>query len=146
MVTVYYEPETAIGQGGAQRDFALQLVKRGFVALSIGTKEASEAKTYAIYHPSLEQARVEPLSMLAYAAANAWYVLASRPEVAAERIGIVGHSFGGKWAMFASCLFDKFACGAWSDPGIMFDEAVPRSIIGNRGIWVIIRNPGASVA
>ncbi len=125
VVTVYYEPETAIGQGGAQRDFALQLVKRGFVALSIGTKEASEAKTYAIYHPSLEQARVEPLSMLAYAAANAWYVLASRPEVAAERIGIVGHSFGGKWAMFASCLFDKFACGVWSDPGIMFDEARP---------------------
>ena len=24
--------------------------------------------------------------------------------------------------MFASCLFDKFACAAWSDPGIMFDN------------------------
>ena len=23
--------------------------------------------------------------------------------------------------MFASCLFDKFACAAWSDPGIAFD-------------------------
>ena len=23
--------------------------------------------------------------------------------------------------MFASCLFDKFACAAWSDPGIVFD-------------------------
>ena len=23
--------------------------------------------------------------------------------------------------MFASCLYDKFACAAWSDPGIVFD-------------------------
>lgn len=125
VVTVFYEPETAIGLGKEHRDFALQLVRRGFVALSLGTKEASEAKTFSIYHPSLERAEVEPLSMLGYAAANAWYVLAARPEVDAERIGIVGHSFGGKWAMFASCLFDKFACAAWSDPGIMFQEDRP---------------------
>lgn len=24
--------------------------------------------------------------------------------------------------MFASCLFEKFACAAWSDPGIVFDD------------------------
>ncbi len=125
VVTVYYEPETAIGQGRPFRDFAYQLARRGFVALSLGTTEATQAKTYALYYPSIDDAQVEPLSMLAYAAANAWYVLAARPEVDPERIGIVGHSFGGKWAMFASCLFDKFACAAWSDPGIVFDEARP---------------------
>lgn len=122
VVTVFYEPETAIGLGIANRDFALQLARRGFVTLSIGTTEASQAKTYSLYYPSIEDAQVAPLSMLGYAAANAWYVLADRPEVDANRIGIVGHSFGGKWAMFASCLFDKFACAAWSDPGIVFDE------------------------
>jgi len=121
VLTVYYEPETAVGLGSPNRDFALQLAKRGFVALSIGTTEATEAKEYSLYWPSLEDARVEPLSMLACAAANAWHVLADRPEVDPERIGIVGHSFGGKWAMFASCLFEKFACAAWSDPGIVFD-------------------------
>ncbi len=103
VVTVYYEPETAIGLGNANRDFAYQLARRGFVALSIGTTEATQAKTYSLYYPGLDNARVQPLSMLAYAAANAWYVLAARPEVDPERIGIVGHSFGGKWAMFASC-------------------------------------------
>ncbi len=123
VVTVYYEPETAIGLGTPNRDFAFQLARRGFVTLSLGTTEASEAKTYSLYYPSIEDAQVAPLSMLGYAAANAWYVLANRPEVDAQRIGIVGHSFGGKWAMFASCLFDKFACAAWSDPGIVFDEA-----------------------
>jgi len=125
IVTVYYEPETAIGLGNANRDFALQLARRGFVALSIGTTETSEAKTYATYYPSIEDAQVEPLSMLGCAAANAWHVLADRPEVDSQRVGIVGHSYGGKWAMFASCLFDKFACAAWSDPGIVFDEARP---------------------
>lgn len=122
VLTVYYEPETAIGQGGEFRDFAIQLARRGFVALSIGTTEASQAQTYAIYHPSIEAAEVEPLSMLGYAAANAWHVLAVRPEVDSARIGVVGHSFGGKWGMFAACLFDKFACAVWSDPGIVFDD------------------------
>ena len=125
VVTVFYEPETAIGLGTPNRDFALQLARRGFVTLSIGTTEASRAGTYALYYPNIEAADVAPLSMLGYAAANAWHVLAARPEVDAKRIGIVGHSFGGKWAMFASCLFDKFACAAWSDPGIVFDEARP---------------------
>ncbi len=92
------------------------------MALSIGTTEASQAQTYAIYHPNIEAAEVEPLSMLGYAAANAWHVLAARPEVDSKRIGIVGHSFGGKWGMFAACLFDKFACAVWSDPGIVFDD------------------------
>ena len=121
VLTVYYEPETAIGLGQELRDFAYQLTKRGFITLSIGTSEATEAKEYALYWPSIEEATVEPLSMLGYAAANAYHVLASRPEVDPHRIGIVGHSFGGKWAMFASCLYDKFACAAWSDPGIVFD-------------------------
>jgi hypothetical protein len=44
------------------------------------------------------------------------------PEVDAERIGIIGLSYGGKWSMFASCLYDKFACAVWSDPGIVFNE------------------------
>lgn len=121
VVTVYYEPETGIGLGKEYRDFAYQLARRGFVTLSLGTTEATAAKTYALYYPDIDHAEVQPLSMLAYAAANAWYVLAQRGEVDSERIGIVGHSFGGKWAMFASCLFDKFACGVWSDPGIVFD-------------------------
>ncbi len=122
VVTVFYEPETAVGLAGKEyRDFAYQLARRGFIALSLGTTEATEAKTYALYYPDIDHAEVQPLSMLACAAANAWYVLAQRPEVDSSRIGIVGHSFGGKWAMFASCLFDKFACAVWSDPGIVFD-------------------------
>ncbi|SMO62715.1 prolyl oligopeptidase family serine peptidase [Fodinibius sediminis] len=125
VITVYYEPETAIGEGRPHRDFAYQLTKRGFVTMSLGTTRATEEKTYSLYYPNLEDARVEPLSMLAYAASNAWHVLAKRPEVDSTRIGIMGHSFGGKWAMFASTLFDKFAAAVWSDPGIVFEQSRP---------------------
>lgn len=125
VLTVFYDPETAVGRGErksrATCDFAIQLTRRGFVTLSIGTKEASARGEYSLYWPSIDQVDVQPLSMLACAAANSWYVLASRPEVDSTRIGIIGHSFGGKWAMFASCLFDRFACAVWSDLGIVFD-------------------------
>ena len=126
VITVYYEPETAIGWGSPDhpnRDFAYQLTKRGFVTLSIGTTKATKEKTFSLYYPNISNAQVEPLSMLACAAANAWYVLSKIPQVDSSRIGIMGHSFGGKWAMFASCLFNKFACAVWSDPGIVFDES-----------------------
>ena len=120
---MYYEPETAAGLGERKdRDYALQLTKRGFVTLSLGTTQATADKTYALYYPDIDHATVQPLSMLAYAAANAWYALSHYPEVDSQRIGITGHSFGGKWSMFASCQFDKFACEAWSDPGIAFQN------------------------
>ncbi len=123
VITVFYEPETAAGiEGKPYRDFAYQLVKRGFVTLSIGTTETTNNKTYSIYYPNRENAVIQPLSTLAYAAANAYEALAKVKDVDPKRIGIVGHSYGGKWAMFASCLYDKFAAAVWIDPGIVFDE------------------------
>lgn len=123
VVTVFYQPESAVGLDDKQnRDFAYQLMKRGFVTLSIGTTETTNNKTYSIYYPSRENAEIQPLSALAYAAANAYEVLAKFEEVDADRVGIVGHSYGGKWAMFASCLYDKYSTAVWIDPGIVFDE------------------------
>ncbi len=126
VITVYYEPETAAGLGRPDlpdRDFAYQLCKKGFVTLSLGTTESTNSKTYSIYYPGIQNASVQPLSMLAYAAANAWNVLAKVKDVDSKRIGIMGHSYGGKWAMFASCLYEKFACAVWSDPGVVFENS-----------------------
>ncbi len=119
IVVVYYEPDTAVGHNEKEnRDFALQLANRGFVCLSMGTGAS-------IYYPNRDRAEIQPLSANAYAAANAYHVVANLPQVDAKRVGIVGHSYGGKWAMFAACLYDKFACAAWSDGGIVFDETRP---------------------
>jgi hypothetical protein len=127
VLVVFYDPETGVGLGKGLRDFAYQLAKRGFVTLSIGTPEFCSLKPP--YKPLCEspagQPQLQPLSALAYVAANCHTALANLPNVDPARIGIVGHSYGGKWAMFASCLYEKFACAVWSDPGIVFDETRP---------------------
>jgi dienelactone hydrolase len=121
VLVVYYEPETSIGQNPKQplRDFGLQLAKRGFVTLSIGTPGGNAWK------PDTGKAVCQPLSFHAYVAANGWHALANLPEVDTKRIGVAGHSYGGKWAMFAAALWEKFAAVAVSDPGIVFDESRP---------------------
>jgi hypothetical protein len=137
ILVVFYAPEVSVayqgpraiegqakrylipGERGRLLDFALQLARRGFVTLSIGTP-GDDA-----YHPLQTGAKCQPLSYLAYIAANCHTILAQRPEVDAARIGVMGHSYGGKWALFASCFYEKFACAVWSDPGIVFDESQP---------------------
>ena len=115
----FYEPETSIGLGKPGRDFAYQLTRRGFVTLSIGSPGGDAWK------PERGGAICQPLSFLAYLAANGANALASLPEVDPERLGVVGHSYGGKWALFAGALCDRFAAVAVSDPGIVWDEARP---------------------
>jgi len=135
VLVVYYDAETGAGlarqadggRGKELRDFGLQLTKRGFVTLSIGTPDFCSLRPpyKPLYDSGENQPPLQPLSALAYVAANCCNCLANRPEVEPARIGIVGHSYGGKWAMFASCLYEKFACAVWSDPGIVFDETRP---------------------
>jgi hypothetical protein len=116
----FYEPETSVGLGERpMRDFARQLTRAGFVTLAIGTP-AGDAR-----RPDRGQVTAQPLSYYAYVAANAWTGLAALPYVDPARIGVVGHSYGGKWALFAGALWDRFAAVATSDPGIVFDETRP---------------------
>jgi hypothetical protein len=52
--------------------------------------------------------------------------------------------------MFGACLWEKYACGVWSDPGIVFDET--RASINYQEPWylgldaAITRKPGLVTA
>lgn len=129
VLVLFYDADTGAGLGTPMLDYGWQLAKRGFVTLALGKPNvkidlANPGKNRGEPYlgPVGKPVEVQPLSALAYAAANAHTFLAQREDVRADRIGVVGHSFGGKWGMFASCLYDKFACAVWSDPGIVFDE------------------------
>ena len=68
----FYEPQTSIGLGGKSlRDFALQLTRRGFVTLSIGSPGGDARK------PDLGGHQLQPLSYLGYVGANCCNALAS---------------------------------------------------------------------
>jgi dienelactone hydrolase len=131
----FYDPETSIGLSEKPlRDFAYQLTKRGFVTLSLGSPGGNARSPILT-----DGAKCQPLSYLGYISANAWTTLSQRPEVDAKRIGIMGHSYGGKWAMFGACLWDKYACGVWSDPGVVFDET--RQSINYQEPWYLGYDP-----
>jgi len=96
VLVVYYDAETGAGLGAHSRDYGWQLARRGFVTLSIGKPNAqidltntNKPRTEPYLGPVGKPVRVQPLSALAYAAANAHTVLAQRPEVQPDRIGIV---------------------------------------------------------
>ncbi len=141
VVVPFYEPHTSAGLATTPagtptkplRDFGYQLARRGFVALCLGSPGGDA------YKPDRAGATCQPLAFLAYLAANAHTALTRLPRVDAARIGIVGHSYGGKWALFASCLYDKFACAVWSDPGIVFDET--RTSINYQEPWYLGLDP-----
>ena len=95
--------------------FGYDLARRGFVTLCIGGPGVAADKG------------LQPSSFAAYCAANACNALANLPEVDSERSGVTGFSYGGKWAMFASCLYERFACAVWVDPGIVWNEKDPNA-------------------
>ncbi|MBN1815864.1 MAG: prolyl oligopeptidase family serine peptidase [Sedimentisphaerales bacterium] len=127
VLIVYYDAETGVGLGKEDRDFGRQLARQGFVVLSIGTPDFCSLKApyKPLYDDNPDEVPWQPLSALAYVAANCHTAMANLPQVDPARIGVMGHSYGGKWALFASCLYEKFACAVWSDPGIVFDESRP---------------------
>jgi hypothetical protein len=125
----FYEPLTSIGRGKPESlgayDFGVQLTRRGFVTLSIGTPGEIEKKsndTRGLLTAIGDDFHRQPLGYLAVVAANCNTALRGLKYVDPARIGMVGHSYGGKWTMFATCLDDRFAAACWCDPGIVFDE------------------------
>ena len=125
VVVPFYDAESGAGLKKPTVAFGYELTKRGFVSLNLGTPGSR-------HYPAEDDVQVQPLSYLAYVAANCCTALVSLPGlpgadgkgklVDPKRIGIVGHSYGGKWAMFAAALDERFALCVTSDPGIVFDE------------------------
>jgi dienelactone hydrolase len=137
VVVPYYEPESSVGLGKTKlRDFASELARRGFVAIAIGSPGGDARK------PERAGVECQPLHFLGYIAANARRALAQTRGVDGSRIAIVGHSYGGKWAMFAACFDDEFSAGVWSDPGIVFDET--RANVNYWEPWYLGADPNIS--
>ncbi len=115
MFVPFYEPLTSIGRG--EKGAASARTTTACSSSSAASSRCRSARparstsiggdTRKLLTEAGEEQRRQPLTLLAYVAANCHTALAQMPEVDPARIGIIGLSYGGKWSMFASCLDDS---------------------------------------
>lgn len=146
VLTVYYEPETAIGLGKEHRDFGLQLARRGFVVLSIGTTEATAAQPIRSIIHRLKKQRCNRF--------RCWPMLRQMHGMCWRRdrkwTRSVSVSWGIRSVVSGPCL--QVACSTSSrllrGPilELFSTTAVQVSTTGNPGISAITPSPGERVA
>jgi hypothetical protein len=115
----FYEPRTSIGEGAngkgrGTHDYGLQLARKGFVTLSIGTPGSVEKvglETRQLLIEADQEQERQPLTLLAYVAATCHTALSQMPEVIPDRIGIIGLSYGGKFAPKIEAARQKIVYG-----------------------------------
>ena len=109
VITVFYEPETAIGWEEKLIEICLPINhQKRFVTLSLGTKQTTKDKTLLpLYYPTINNSTMQPLSVLVCVAANAWEVLARVESVDSPPGLDMGHSHGAKWLRFCFFVYMK---------------------------------------
>lgn len=135
VVVFYYEVETPTGltadePGPNPRHFARHLVQQGYVTLAVrwfhegyvGRPRGGEGLS-ARYRESVQRFRSlapewKGLGRVAWDASRTVDYLASLDSVDPERIGCMGHSLGGKMALYAAAFDARFKAVIASDLGI----------------------------
>lgn len=124
----------------AGKDFARQLVRRGYVTLSpehfcSAARQPAEGpyETAAFYrrHPDWSA-----VGKYAYDSRIACTVLGAQPQVDAERIGVTGHSLGGQGSIWLAAYDERIRCAAPSCTAPTFREnAAP--LHWSRDYWYV---------
>jgi dienelactone hydrolase len=123
---------------------AVQLVKEGYVTLAfncyIMKADTPEARKIGDQVKALADRRPgwTGLGKMVYDASRAVDYLETLANVDKTRIGVIGHSLGGKQAMFAAAFEPRFACAVsseggvgmtfsnWTDPWYLTEKFKPR--------------------
>jgi len=124
----------------AGKDFAQQLVRRGYVTISpehfcSGHRMPEEGtyQTAALYrrHPDWSA-----VGKYVYDSAIATGILANRADVDDSRIGVTGHSLGGQGAVWLAAYDDRIKCAVPSCTAGSFREN-PNPLHWSRDHWYI---------
>ncbi len=122
------------------KDFALQLVRRGYVTISpehfcaaSRMPEEGPYHTAAFYrrHP-----RWSAAGKYIYDSHIACSVLSGLPEVDSGRLGVTGHSLGGHGSIWLAAYDDRIRCAAPSCSGSTFREN-PSPLEWSREEWYV---------
>ena len=119
--------------------FMADLARRGYITISADAyhltyaKKGSPSSAWAKWkHAGARLVKDYPgwtgIGKLAFDTRLLVDMVASDPRVDAERIGIIGHSLGGKMAFYAGCLDSRIKVIVASDFGIGWDQTNWRDV------------------
>ncbi|MDP6041249.1 MAG: hypothetical protein QGG64_22060 [Candidatus Latescibacteria bacterium] len=122
------------------KDYARQLVLRGYVTISpehfcSASRMPKEGpyETAAFYRKHPDWSAV---GKYIYDSQIACSVLAARPDVNDDRLGVTGHSLGGHGSIWLAAIDDRIRCAAPSCSGLTFREN-PGPLHWSRDYWYI---------
>lgn len=107
-------------RGGGTRAFAHMAVQRGYIAVAIRWfgESYGEGSTEAVANLKLRHLHCTGLGKWVWDANRLVDYLYTLPEVDHQRIGIIGHSLGGKMALYAGALDTRITAVVSSELGI----------------------------
>ena len=128
IIVPYYDVDTPAGADlggrrytpGGTRAFARLANQRGFLAVSIKWYGEADAEGYdeAVYQMTKRHPGVTPLGKWIWDLQRVVDYLLTRPDVDPANIGIIGHSLGGKMALYGAAFEPRIKAIVSSEPGI----------------------------
>ncbi|MBY0507820.1 MAG: SUMF1/EgtB/PvdO family nonheme iron enzyme [Bryobacteraceae bacterium] len=127
VIVPYYDVDSPAGAnlggrraGGGVRAFARLAVERGCLAVAIRWFGEGDGEGYdeAVWQLARRHPGLTGLGKVVYDTRRLIDYLVTRPDVDARRIGIIGHSLGGKMALYAAAFEPRLSVVVASEPGI----------------------------
>jgi len=131
VITPYYDVDTPAGKnmGGRSyrpmgvRSFAYLMVQQGYIAVAVRWFGESYGEHYgeAVANLKLKYPELTGLGKWVWDAQRVVDYIYTLPEADHKNIGIIGHSLGGKMALYAAAMDERITAVVSSEPGIGFD-------------------------
>jgi dienelactone hydrolase len=133
VIVPFYDVDAPAGKdmGGRRytppgvRSFALLAVQQGYLAVAIRWFGESYGESYseAVANLELRHPGCSGMGKWVSDARALVNYLSSRPDVDTRRIGMIGHSLGGKMALYAAAMDERIHVAVASEPGIGFSQS-----------------------
>lgn len=127
VIVPYYDVDSPAGEnlgghrsGGGVRAFAKLAVQRGYLAVAMRWygEGAGEGYDEAVLNLARQHPGMTGMAKVIEDTRRLLDYLVTRPDVDAARIGIIGHSLGGKMALYGAAFEPRISVVVSSEPGI----------------------------
>ena len=128
VIVPYYDVDTPAARPmggrtftpGGTRHFGALAVQRGYAAVAIRWFGESYGEHYAeaVANVKTRHPKLTGLGKWVWDSQRLLDWIETRPELDAKRIGIIGHSLGGKMALYAAAMDSRIGVVVSSEPGI----------------------------